>query len=151
MKQKVSLMLLILLSIPSITHAYSDYIIASGENIGITVKTNGVLVVGTYTVGNELIIADSGLHIGDLITKVENQKVSTSDELLKKINSDECNNLNITYTRNNKEVYKKEKEEKEEASSDEEELDEPCINYKDIKQWEADNGKQWEGWIDWSD
>ena len=55
------------------------------------------------------------------------------------------------YTRNNKEVYKKEKEEKEEASSDEEELDEPCINYKDIKQWEADNGKQWEGWIDWSD
>ena len=107
MKQKVSLMLLILLSIPSITHAYSDYIIASGENIGITVKTNGVLVVGTYTVGNELIIADSGLHIGDLITKVENQKVSTSDELLKKINSDECNNLNITYTRNNKEYNTK--------------------------------------------
>ena len=55
------------------------------------------------------------------------------------------------YTRNNKEVYKKEKEEKEEASSDEEEIDEPCINYKDIKQWEADNGKKWEGWIDWSD
>ena len=107
MKQKVSLMLLILLSIPSITHAYSDYIIASGENIGITVKTNGVLVVGTYTVGNELIIADSGLHIGDLITKVENQKISTSDELLKKINSDECNNLNITYTRNSKEYNTK--------------------------------------------
>ena len=107
MKQKVSLMLLILLSIPSITHAYSDYIIASGENIGITVKTNGVLVVGTYTVGNELIIADSGLHIGDLITKVENQKVSTSDELLKKINSDECNNLNITYTKNSKEYNTK--------------------------------------------
>ena len=55
---------------------------------------------------------------------------------------------------NRRRIYKnieESKEEKEEASSDEEELDEPCINYKDIKQWEADNGKQWEGWIDWSD
>ena len=56
------------------------------------------------------------------------------------------------YTRNNKEVYKKEKEEKEEVSSDEENLDdEPCINYKLLEQWEKDNGKKWEGWIDWSD
>lgn len=55
---------------------------------------------------------------------------------------------------NRRRIYKnieESKEKKEEASSDEEELDEPCINYKDIKQWEADNGKQWEGWIDWSD
>ena len=58
MKQKVSLMLLILLSIPSITHAYSDYIIASGENIGITVKTNGVLVVGTSKIEG----ADGGVY-----------------------------------------------------------------------------------------
>ena len=55
----------------------------------------------------------------------------------------------VTHTRNKE--YKEDKEIKEEVSSDEEELDEPCINYKDIKQWEADNGKQWEGWIDWSD
>ena len=56
------------------------------------------------------------------------------------------------YTRNNKEVYKKEKEIKEEVSSDEENLDdEPCINYKLLEQWEKDNGKKWEGWIDWSD
>ena len=57
-------------------------------------------------------------------------------------------------TNNRRRIYKnieESKEEKEEASSDEENLDEPCINYKDIKQWEADNGKQWEGWIDWSD
>ena len=56
---------------------------------------------------------------------------------------------------NRRRIYKnieESKEEKEEVSSDEENLDdEPCINYKLLEQWEKDNGKKWEGWIDWSD
>ena len=56
----------------------------------------------------------------------------------------------VTHTRNKE--YKEDKEIKEEVSSDEENLDdEPCINYKLLEQWEKDNGKKWEGWIDWSD
>lgn len=105
--KKSFLMLLLLFSIPQIVNAYSDYIIASGENIGITVKSEGVIIVGTYKVEDELIIAKSNLQIGDIITKVENKKINTAEELLNSINKDTCDNIDITYKRQNHEYQTK--------------------------------------------
>ena len=49
-KKTTLLILLTLISIPTNILAYSDYIIAGGQNIGIEIKSKGVMVVGTYDV-----------------------------------------------------------------------------------------------------
>ena len=42
------LLILFILFIPIYVDAYSDYIIASGENIGIKLKSKGIIVIGNY-------------------------------------------------------------------------------------------------------
>ncbi len=81
-KWKYALLGLILLS-PSPVLAYSDYIIASGENIGIEVQSKGILVVGFYKIDGKL--NKNSLSIGDTILKVEDKDVSTIDELVRVI------------------------------------------------------------------
>ena len=52
-KKLKSLTLLLVISltlIPSNVFAYSDYIIASGKNIGIELNATGIIIVGTYDV-----------------------------------------------------------------------------------------------------
>ena len=46
------LIIFILLFIPINIYAYSEYIIPGGENIGIEVNSDGVLVVGFYKINN---------------------------------------------------------------------------------------------------
>ena len=50
------LVLLLLLSMPHFVLAYSDYIIASGENVGISLNSNGVIIVGTYDIDGKKLI-----------------------------------------------------------------------------------------------
>ena len=47
MFKKTLITFLLIFSIPINALAYSDRIIASGENIGITLNTDGVLIAGT--------------------------------------------------------------------------------------------------------
>ena len=69
--------LLLLLVIPSGVLAYSDYIIPGGENIGIELHSKGVLIVGTYKIGDASPSTESGLKLGDTIIKVNEKSVST--------------------------------------------------------------------------
>lgn len=88
---------------PQFSYAYSDYIFASGENIGIELNSKGVVIVGLYKVNNEYPAANSGLKIGDVILSVNNEPVSNIDEMINKI--DKSNNkdeISIEYLRNNK-------------------------------------------------
>ena len=62
-KKTTFLILLTLISIPLNALAYSDYIIAGGQNIGIEIKSKGVMVVGTYEVGGKNIASDSGIKV----------------------------------------------------------------------------------------
>jgi stage IV sporulation protein B len=103
--KKLKIKVLILLTsfiMPISILAYSDYIIAGGENIGIEIKTKGVMIVGLYEINGKLLGAESGLKTGDIITKINNQKVETIDEMTKLI-SESSDNINLTYLRNNKE------------------------------------------------
>ena len=67
MFKKISyLIIMLLLVIPGYTFAYSDYIIASGENIGIKIKSNGIIIIDRY---NDI---NPSLEKGDIITSINN-------------------------------------------------------------------------------
>ena len=82
--------------------AYSDYIIPGGENIGIEIKSKGVMVVGLYEVNGKYIAKESGLKVGDIITKINDQKAETIDEMTKIIGSSN-ETIKINYLRDDKE------------------------------------------------
>jgi len=99
-KKSLSLLLLTIFIIPINILAYSEYIIPGGENIGIEVKTNGVLVVGLYEIDGKFPAKEAGIKIGDIITKIENTEVSSINNLSELLKSDI---VKVTYMRNNKE------------------------------------------------
>ena len=83
--------------------AYSEYIVASGENIGIELNSKGVIIVGLYKVNDEYPAAGSGLKIGDTIVSINNENVSNIDEMVRAIDkSNDKNNIIVEYLRNNK-------------------------------------------------
>lgn len=85
--------------LPSIVFAYSDKVILGGDSIGISVNTEGVLVVGFYKVDNEYIAKDAGFIIGDRIIKVNDIDIKTIDDLIKEINKSNSDEVNITVKR----------------------------------------------------
>lgn len=100
-KKSCYLFLLAILIMPNSVLAYSDYIIASGENVGIEIKSKGVMIVGTYEIGNENPAITAGLHSGDQIISINDEEVSTVNELATKIENSLDNKIKIGYIRNN--------------------------------------------------
>ena len=90
--KKSFLLSLLLLFIPTLVYAYSSYIIASGENIGIKVNSKGVLVVGKYPINGKFL--SNSIEIGDTIISV-----SSIDDFTNQINNSNCDLLNIRYLR----------------------------------------------------
>ncbi len=81
--------------------AYSDYIIVGGENVGIEIKSKGVMVVGLYEINGKYIASESGIKVGDIITSINNNKISTIDEMTKIISNSE-NKIEIEFIRDGK-------------------------------------------------
>ena len=93
-----------LLIIPTYTLAYSDYILAGGENIGIELNSKGVIIVGTYEVNGKNLAKEAGIHAGDKITKINNKEVSSIEEMLNIVEkTTNKENIDITYLRAGKE------------------------------------------------
>ena len=107
MKKFILSLLTIYLFIPIYVFAYSDYIIASGQNIGIELKSDYALVVGSYKIGNYNVLTDTNLKIGDKITKINNQEITSVESMQQIINTIDTDKVNITYTRGSNE-YKEE-------------------------------------------
>lgn len=105
-KKKLPIYFLLLLTLfPSIVFAYSNKIILGGENIGIKINSKNVLVVGFYKVEDKYIGEDAGIKIGDAITKVNDIKVSSIDEMIKVIDRDkELGTIKLNILRDNKEL-----------------------------------------------
>ena len=98
-----ALLLLVNIMIPLNVFAYSDYILAGGQNIGIQLNSNGILIVGTYKVGNNDPAQDADLQTGDKIIAINHEYVQSIEEMLKIIN--ELNNptsIEISYLRGSK-------------------------------------------------
>ena len=104
LKLQIILPLLVLFIIPTNIYAYSKYIIPGGKTIGIEVNSKGVLVVGFYEVENEYIGKDAGFEIGDIITKINDTKVNTIEEMVEVVSEEarDSNSLDVTITRDDK-------------------------------------------------
>ncbi len=100
--RKRLLITLILLTFlfPINIYAYSSKVILGGDNIGISVKTKEVLVIGFYKVNDKYIASEAGFAIGDKIIKINNIDISSIDELVKEINKSESENIEVTIIRN---------------------------------------------------
>ena len=74
-KKSIFLLILFLFIIPINVFAYSDKLIVGGQNIGITLNSKGILIVGTYEVNNTSPAKEANLKTGDIITKINGNKV----------------------------------------------------------------------------
>ena len=103
-KLQIIVPLLILFIMPQNIYAYSKYIIPGGETIGIEVNSKGILVVGFYEVDSKYIGKDAGFEIGDVITKINNTKVSSIEEMVNVVNEEASNDnkLDVTIIRDGK-------------------------------------------------
>lgn len=104
-KKIKKIMLLLLIILPTNILAYSEYIIAGGENIGIELNSKGVMVVGVYKVGNIYPAKTAGIKVGDVITNINDIKIDNVMELVSRINELDTSNIKITYIRNDIENY----------------------------------------------
>lgn len=103
-KNTTILLLLSLFIIPTYALAYSDYVIAGGENIGIELNSSGIIIVGTYSINNVNPAKEAGLQNGDKIIKINNKDVDNISNMLSVIEeSNNKENLSITYLRGTKE------------------------------------------------
>ena len=76
--------------------AYSNKVVLGGQNVGIAIQSDGILVVGFYKINTN--INNSKLNVGDYIIKVGNTDVNTVDELISAIENNVKNNkVDITY------------------------------------------------------
>ena len=102
-KKIFQILLISLLIMPINVLAYSNKLLLGGDNIGIEVKTKGVLVVGLYEIDNTLIAESSGIKKGDYIVKVNNNQVDSISDFTKEIlNDDDKELLDVSYIRKNK-------------------------------------------------
>lgn len=102
LKTTLTLTLLTLLIIPVNTLAYSKSVIVGGENIGITMESKGIIIVGTYDVDGVKMAEKAGLKKGDVIKTVNNKSVVSIDEMVSEINKNDKLNVKIGYYRNDK-------------------------------------------------
>lgn len=104
-KNHALLILLALTIMPNIAYAYSDSIIAGGQNIGIEINTKGVVVAGTYKIGNKNPGQEAGLIVGDIITSINEQEITNINEMVNKINDVSNESIKIGYVREDKLAY----------------------------------------------
>lgn len=97
------IIILIILIIPHSAFAYSSYVIPGGETIGIEVNSKGILVIGFYKVDNTYIAKEAGFKTNDLIIEVNNQQVTTINEMVEVIKNTTSDSINFKVLRNNNE------------------------------------------------
>lgn len=102
-KNKLLLTILLLVIIPINVFAYSNYVIASGETIGIEVNSKGILVVGFYEVEGEYSSKEAGFEIGDKIIKVDNTAVNSIEDMITVIEKKNTEKINFTIKRGSQE------------------------------------------------
>ena len=114
-KKVFILSILTLFIMPFSVFAYSDHIVVGGENIGIELKSKGVMIVGLYKVNDVFPAKEAGLEIGDIIDEINGTTISSIEEMVELIEKEKNKNeVNIKYTRLNKQystklkLYKKE-------------------------------------------
>ena len=103
MKKLPLFLLIIYIFIPISVFAYSDYLLASGQNIGIELKSDHPIIVGSYNIGSYNALTNSDLTVGDKILKVNDISVISSQDVYDLISKQNNSLATITYSRDNQE------------------------------------------------
>jgi len=77
-----------------------------GENIGFSLKPNGVIISGTYDIVSTSSVynpKNNDIRVGDLITEVEGEKVNNVDEFTASLKSQTKSDINLVVERDGKE------------------------------------------------
>ena len=100
--KKISLFLLFLYMIlPISVFAYSDYLLASGKNIGIELKAEHVIIIGSYKINGYNVLKETNLQVGDKILKINEYNITSIKDMQEIINKIDKNEVTLTYLRNN--------------------------------------------------
>ena len=100
---KKVLILLTILLWPLNIFAYSDYIIAGGDTIGVKVDTDGIMIVGFYKIDGKYNKGKPELINNDYIIKINDIDVSTVEDMTKVIeDASDKRSIKVTFKRKNK-------------------------------------------------
>ena len=94
----LKLLLISICLLPINVMAYSDYVIMGGDNIGISIDSDGLLVTNFYKINNKYNY--NGLKIGDYITHVNGIEVDNTNDFINLIK--DKTNVNLSIRRDNK-------------------------------------------------
>jgi len=86
---------------------FAATLIPGGESIGIIVNYDGIVISGCYDFeydGKLINPSDNDIKVGDIITAINQEKVSSSEELIEQISSSlkDSQNVTLTISRNQK-------------------------------------------------
>ena len=103
LKKFKKILLIFLLSfiiMPTGAFAYSDYVYAGGDNIGIELRSKGVMIIGTYKVKDGYPAKEAGLRSGDMITAINDKTISSITDMVNVIHENEdSDHVKVTYIR----------------------------------------------------
>lgn len=94
--------LLCLLLFPITIFAYSDKIIPGGDNLGIKINIDGIMIVGFYKVENAK--SNKDLMVGDVIRKVNEIEVYSINDFTSAISKIDSEVVNLEIKRKNKNI-----------------------------------------------
>lgn len=101
---KIKLLIISLILMPVSVLAYSDYIIAGGETLGIKINSDGVMVIGFYEINGKYNRGSPAIKVGDYISHVNGVEVDSVDGLTKLIEENVSDGyVNLTVKRSGKE------------------------------------------------
>jgi len=100
-KSFFTLLLIVTFIMPQTLLAYSEYIVASGDNIGLQINNDGIIIAGFYNIDDKYPGKEAGLQKGDTIVKANNIKINSIDDFISVIEKSNQRNINLVYKRNN--------------------------------------------------
>ena len=99
-KRFIAILLVATFIMPQTLLAYSDYIVAGGENIGLQINNKGIIIAGFYKINGKCPSCDAKLEKGDIIVKVNNNNVDTINDFINEIKNSNKEEIDIEYVRN---------------------------------------------------
>lgn len=98
-KRFIAILIVATFIMPQTLLAYSDYIVAGGENIGLQINNNGIIIAGFYKINGKCPSCEAKLNKGDIIVKVNDNKVNTINDFINEIKDANTEEINIEYIR----------------------------------------------------
>lgn len=99
LKSFIAIFLVATFIMPQSLLAYSKYIVAGGENIGLSINNKGIIIAGFYKIGDKYPGYDAGLNKGDVIKRANDKEVSSIDDFIGAIKESDGKSLKLVYQR----------------------------------------------------